>query len=90
MSRRFKQSNVERKVNAYIIRIILSQFALCLVAALASGVWDSINFENHWYLGEEDYDSAMLGFLSYFTYFLLLNTMLPISLIISMEIIKLA
>lgn len=88
MSRRFKQSHIENAVNHYIIYIILIQFALCLIAAIGGGVWMSSNYDDHWYLGESDYSSGLSGFLNYFTYFLLMNTMLPISLIITLEVVK--
>jgi hypothetical protein len=33
-------------------------------------------------------DLAFVGVLNFFTYFLLLNTLLPISLIVAMEVVK--
>lgn len=35
------------------------------------------------------YSPALAGFLNIFTYFILLNTMVPISLVVSLELIKL-
>lgn len=90
MGRVNKQSKIERIVNQYIVYIISFQFLLCLVSAVLYGLWSAHNYTDNFYLGEDAYGSVLSGFLTYFTYFLLLNTMLPISLIISLELLKLA
>ena len=92
--RKYKESQIEHKTNRYIMVIIVLQFCLCLVCAVASGSWVSINMHEHNYIKyANDYDiydkGGPQGILSYFTYFLLLNTMLPISLIVSLELLKL-
>jgi phospholipid-transporting ATPase len=92
--RRYKESQIEHKTNRYIVVIIVLQFCLCLVCAVASGSWVSSNMNEHDYIRyDKDYDiydkGGPQGVLSYFTYFLLLNTMLPISLIVSLELLKL-
>ena len=92
--RKYKESQIEHKTNRYILVIIVLQFCLCLVCAIASGYWVSQNMHEHDYVRyESDYDiydnGGPMGALSYFTYFLLLNTMLPISLIVSLELLKL-
>ena len=92
--RKYKESQIEHKTNRYIMVIIVLQFCLCLVCAIASGSWVSINMHEHNYIryvsSYDIYDKGgPQGVLSYFTYFLLLNTMLPISLIVSLELLKL-
>ena len=86
MKRKEKQSRVEKVVNKYILYILLLQFCMCLVPSVLYAYYleDSIQDKEF-----RKYDSSILsGFLNYFTYFLLLNTMLPISLIISLELLK--
>jgi phospholipid-translocating P-type ATPase (flippase) len=95
MERKYKESRIEKTANKYILLILLMQFCLCFTAAVASGVWVSRNIHDHKYIRyPESYDiydqGGAQGVLSYFTYFLLLNTMLPISLIISLELLKLS
>lgn len=50
------------------------------------------SYPNYAYLygfsDHEVYDDWIGGLLNYFTYFLLLNTLVPISLIISLEVAK--
>jgi phospholipid-translocating P-type ATPase (flippase) len=86
MDRTFKQSTIERKVNNYIIFIILLQFGMCCVPAFLGG-YNSKDWESNYYL-QSDTIAWVSGLLLFFTYFLLMNTMLPISLIISLELIK--
>jgi phospholipid-transporting ATPase len=90
MDRVVKQSKIERIVNRYIVYIIAFQFILCLICAALYGRWAKDEYENAEYLGKRRYGALLEGFMTYFTYFLLLNTMLPISLIISLELLKLA
>lgn len=90
MERRNKQSKIERIVNQYILYIIAAQFMICLACAVLYGFWAEGYYNKVGYLDEKRYNGVLEGFLTYFTYFLLLNTMLPISLIISLELLKLA
>lgn len=86
MSRTYKQSTIEGKVNKYIIFVILLQLSMCTIPAVL-GAFSTKLWKKHEYF-ETEYSSATNGFLLFFTYFLLLNTMLPISLIVSLEIAK--
>ena len=90
MGRTVKQSKIEKIVNKYIVYIIAFQFLLCLTCAILYGYWARDVYKDSEYLGDRRYSALIEGFLTYFTYFLLLNTMLPISLIISLELLKLA
>lgn len=59
--------------------------------AILSYTWIVDNWSNYEYLGyDSDDDSGFYGFLHFFTYFILFNTMIPISLIVSLEMVKLA
>ncbi len=80
-----KVSQVERLTNRFIKYILIIQFCLCAFCALMS------------YLGTQDppdylpprEDPGGDSLLNYLSYFLLLNTMVPISLVVSMEVVKL-
>lgn len=80
-------------MNPIISITLVLQGILCLVMSIL-GVYfqDSAN-PSHKYLygvGEVGvYSLPIYGILNYFTYFLLLNTLIPISLIISLEFVKL-
>ena len=83
-----KQSHLEELVNSLIILIFITQIVLCvLMGALSSG-WNYSNAVNtSSYLGNPQ-SSATIGILSFFTFLLLLNTMIPISLIVTIEMVK--
>lgn len=89
MERRYKQSQIEHKVNQNITLILGMQAILCLIAAVYGGAWVSVHYDSHWYLGDQDFSASVSGFFLYCTYFLLLNTMIPISLIVTLEVVKL-
>ena len=80
-------SNLEGMVNQLVIYIILTQLVLCAVMAIATQVWQvNSDFDN--YLLEDTNSEGMDSFLSFFTYFVLLNTLLPISLSVTLEVCK--
>ena len=86
---RMKMSKVEKRLNYYLLFIFSFLIACCSLC--------SINHHFHYYKHQKFYDNFILmennpnteSFINFFTYFLLLNTMIPISLIVSTEIIKL-
>jgi hypothetical protein len=53
-------------------------------------MWAGEEQNDHWYLPEAYDPTLQTGILTFFTYFLLLNTMIPISLIVSLELVKVA
>lgn len=85
---RYKMSRIERLLNRYIIGVIFVELCLCLVTGVLESSWQDKNWDNHIYLHDPLFAAHLSGFLTFFTYFLLLNTMLPISLIVTLEIIK--
>ena len=85
---RVKISNLESRMNRYLIGIFLAQIILCIICAYTH----HSNYHNH----SKYYDNYILlnnshkfeSFITFFTYLLLLNTLIPISLIVTMEIVK--
>jgi magnesium-transporting ATPase (P-type) len=55
--------------------------------AIGSYFWSLNNVENHYYL-KESTNYATDSVLRYLTYFILFNTMIPISLIVTLEMVK--
>jgi magnesium-transporting ATPase (P-type) len=83
-----KMSQIEIKVN-YILGIILAlQVVLCMILGILDGVFLNNNLANNKYIIFSGYSSSLDGFLMWCTYMVLLNTMIPISLIVSIEIVK--
>jgi magnesium-transporting ATPase (P-type) len=85
-----KMSQIEIKVN-YILGMILAlQLVLCLILGILDGVFLNNNSANNQYIVYSGYSTSLDGFLMWCTYMVLLNTMIPISLIVSMEIVKMS
>jgi phospholipid-translocating ATPase len=53
---------------------------------MATLINNAVNDEDQAYLGDDNSDENAL--FNFFSYFLLLNTMIPISLVVTLEIIK--
>ena len=85
---RVKLSIIEKKLNKYLIGIFIFLMILCLIC--------SIFYYKYYKKNEKFYQKYILSknsvtfnsIIIFFTYFLLLNTLIPISLIITIEIVK--
>ena len=88
---RTKFSSVEALMNKGLIFIFILQAFLCLFAAILRGTYYKNNLDkaNPDSFGYSEYNNLVESILDFFTYLLLLNTLIPISLIITLEIVKL-
>ena len=87
---RTKFSSVEALMNKGLVIIFILQAILCILAAILKGIYYTkylVNANNNF--GYSQYDNGIESFLNFFTYLLLLNTLIPISLIITLEVVKL-
>ena len=85
---RLKMSKVEKSLNYYLLFIFIFLIICCAICSI---------YHHYYYLKNKTYYDNFIfiknsanteSFIIFFTYFLLLNTMIPISLIVSIEIIK--
>ena len=74
-------------LNRFVVYIIIFQSILCLIIAFVCAYYYSNEGQLHHYLPFETLVTVE-GILTFFRYFLLLNTFLPISLIVSLEVCK--
>ena len=78
------------KVN-YILGLILAlQIIFCFILAVLDGVFINNNASKNTYIIFSSYASSLDAFLTFCTYMVLLNTMIPISLIVSIEVVKMS
>jgi phospholipid-translocating P-type ATPase (flippase) len=82
-----KQSALEGKVNGAILAIFIIQLAMAVLSALLAGAWSAMNCPGHSYLSCSS-NGAATGSLTFWTYIILLNSLIPASLIVTMEIVK--
>lgn len=87
-----KMSQVEVKVNKVLGIILLMQIVLSFIVAVLHGVLLNSNGVNMIsYMGDISLTSIPVdSVLMFLTYIVLLNTMIPISLIVSIEIVKMS
>ncbi|MGH0183874.1 UNVERIFIED_CONTAM: hypothetical protein FKN15_013239 [Acipenser sinensis] len=87
---RFKRTNIDRLMNYMVYTIF---FLLILIAAgLAIGhtFWQEQIGSKAWYLNDgSSENSTYRGFITFWGYLIVLNTMVPISLYVSVEVIRL-
>ena len=88
-----KYSSLERLMNFGLVAIFILQAILCIIAAILRGIYYKSNQLDEYDrkpsgFGYTKYSYGIESFLNYFTYMLLLNTLIPISLIITLEIVK--
>jgi magnesium-transporting ATPase (P-type) len=85
-----KVSNVMRMMNMMLYSVFMFQLLLILLFASLSMIWQANNVDLHFYLGE----SASPGFDTFFirmlTFWVAYSHLIPISLYVVLEIIKLA
>ncbi len=70
--------------------ILLLQIVFCFIVAVLDGVFLNNNRSNYTYISFSSYHSGFDAFLMWCTYMVLLNTMIPISLIVSIEVVKMS
>jgi magnesium-transporting ATPase (P-type) len=91
-----KRSALDRLVDRQVLIIFAVQFMLATIGAVLASDWTRRYVDRNWYLGapetgaESSHNAAFTGFLRFFTFVILFNTMVPISLIVSIEIVKVA
>uniref|UniRef100_A0A915BAB5 Phospholipid-transporting ATPase n=2 Tax=Parascaris univalens TaxID=6257 RepID=A0A915BAB5_PARUN len=97
---KFKRTSLDRFLNILIMGIVLFLIAMCLMCTILCGVWEwttgrHFTIYMDWdrtIVPKADEKSsqqiAIIAFLNFFSYIILLNTVVPISLYVSVEIIR--
>lgn len=90
---RYKRSKLERRANTDVLWCVLLLIVMCLTGALGHGIWLS-RYENMLFFNIPEPDGRVLspvltGFYVFWTMIILLQVLIPISLYVSIEIVKL-
>mmetsp|Transcript_28287 Transcript_28287/g.46498 ORF Transcript_28287/g.46498 Transcript_28287/m.46498 type:complete len:1452 (+) Transcript_28287:29-4384(+) len=90
---KFKRSNVDRTVDLGLYCIFGLQQVLCIFAAVYHSVWMRTTADDEWYQyvdsdGQNETNITQQSVLNYFTFLILLDILVPISLYVSMELVK--
>jgi len=70
-----------------VIYIVFAQIIISAILSIVGSLWYRSEDGQHYYL-IFDYHVGINGVISFFSYFLLMNTLLPISLVVTLEITK--
>jgi len=86
-----KTSSIMKRVNMLLIAMLSFQSFMCLIAGVAGAFWQ-YDHQTSWFLDLDlGRDEAIIkGFYTFFSFFILLSQMVPISLIVSAEMVKFA
>nr|XP_055036870.1 phospholipid-transporting ATPase IC [Misgurnus anguillicaudatus] len=87
---RFKRTTIDKLMNYMVYTIFVLLILICAGLAIGHTYWYESIGVNAWYLYDGlDQTSSYRGFLSFWGYIIILNTMVPISLYVSVEVIRL-
>lgn len=86
-----KRSNVDRLINQTIFLVFLTLIAMCIVNTVLFSIWAEASKEVGalWYLPFVSSDSSLDKITSFITFLILFNNLVPISLYVSLEMVKL-
>ena len=90
---RYKRSKLERRMNGAIVWCVVTLLVLCFIGAIGSGVWlDSFDGNVPPFLNKISGDkiaAAYEGFLTFWTFVIILQVIIPMSLYVTIECTKL-
>lgn len=82
-----KRSTVDRSTNTQILFLFGILVFLSLVSAIASEIWNGRHFTKDWYLAFTDMAPNNF-FYNFLTFIILYNNLIPISLPVTLELVK--
>ncbi|KAM7165891.1 phospholipid-transporting ATPase ID-like isoform 1-T2 [Macrochelys suwanniensis] len=88
----FKRTSIDRLMNVLVLVIFAFLALMCFILAIGNGIWEyDTGYYFQVYLPWADGVSSApySGFLMFWSYVIILNTVVPISLYVSVEIIRL-
>ncbi|NWR39145.1 AT8B1 ATPase, partial [Tachuris rubrigastra] len=87
---RFKRTKIDSLMNYMVYTIIVVLILLSAGLAIGHTYWEQQIGNCSWYLYDaQDFSPPYRGFLNFWGYIIVLNTMVPISLYVSVEVIRL-
>uniref|UniRef100_A0A672T524 Phospholipid-transporting ATPase n=1 Tax=Sinocyclocheilus grahami TaxID=75366 RepID=A0A672T524_SINGR len=89
----FKRTSIDRLMNVLICSTFMYIFGLlalmCIILAVGNGIWENhAGSKFNAFLPREE-NTVFSAFLTFWSYIIILNTVVPISLYVSMEVIRL-
>ncbi|XP_037341705.1 probable phospholipid-transporting ATPase VD isoform X1 [Pungitius pungitius] len=85
---RYKRSQLEKHLNTDVLWCVLLLIIMCLTAAIGHGLWLK-NLKEAVFQVNMEMSPALAGFYVFWTMIIVLQVLIPISLYVSIEIVKL-
>ncbi|XP_074547885.1 phospholipid-transporting ATPase VD [Halichoeres trimaculatus] len=85
---RYKRSQLEKRLNTDVLWCVLLLVVMCLTAAVGHGLWMK-NLKDPIFRVDGEPSPALAGFYVFWTMIIVLQVLIPISLYVSIEIVKL-
>ncbi|XP_034530913.1 probable phospholipid-transporting ATPase VD [Notolabrus celidotus] len=85
---RYKRSQLEKRLNTDVLWCVLLLIVMCLTAAVGHGLWMK-NLKDPIFQVDGETSPALAGFYVFWTMIIVLQVLIPISLYVSIEIVKL-
>ncbi|XP_075707776.1 phospholipid-transporting ATPase IB isoform X2 [Rhinoderma darwinii] len=82
-----KRSNVEKVTNIQILVLFCILLVMALVSSVGALLWNRKYENNNWYLGDIEAISSNFGY-NLLTFIILYNNLIPISLLVTLEVVK--
>ncbi|XP_052039465.1 probable phospholipid-transporting ATPase IM isoform X2 [Apodemus sylvaticus] len=89
---KFKRTSIDRLMNTLVLWIFGFLVCLGIILAIGNSIWESEvgdQFRAPLFWRESEKSSLFSGFLTFWSYVIILNTLVPISLYVSVEVIRL-
>uniref|UniRef100_A0A8C9MX49 Phospholipid-transporting ATPase n=1 Tax=Serinus canaria TaxID=9135 RepID=A0A8C9MX49_SERCA len=81
-----KMSNVERITNIQILILFCILIAMSLICSIGSAIWNRRHTGRDW---KKEYETTSSNFgLNFLTFIILFNNLIPISLLVTLEVVK--
>uniref|UniRef100_A0AAQ5ZK35 Phospholipid-transporting ATPase n=1 Tax=Amphiprion ocellaris TaxID=80972 RepID=A0AAQ5ZK35_AMPOC len=85
---RYKRSQLEKRLNMDILWCVVLLIIMCLSAAIGHGLWLK-NLNDPVFQVDDETSPALAGFYVFWTMIIVLQVLIPISLYVSIEVVKL-
>ncbi|XP_048187660.1 probable phospholipid-transporting ATPase IM [Perognathus longimembris pacificus] len=89
---KFKRTSIDRLMNTLVLWIFGFLVCLGIILAIGNSFWENAvggQFRAFLFWHEGEKNSLLSGFLTFWSYIIILNTVVPISLYVSVEVIRL-
>ncbi|EDQ88909.1 uncharacterized protein MONBRDRAFT_32498 [Monosiga brevicollis MX1] len=86
---RFKRTHIDMQLNGLVLQIFFVLFCMCTVMAILSSAWEARQGDEFkMFLNRQSDDATTIGTLQFFSYLIVLSNLVPISLYVSVELIR--